>query len=86
VVVTVRLVPALLNAGTVIIYAADKFCCRHRYIATVEHERLLFVCDQCDHRTELLCLDRPAQPSRVVSFAPADADLDGDRVPEQYSA
>jgi len=73
--------------GTVIIYAAAKFRCRHRYIATVEHERLLFVCDQCDHRTELLCLDRRIPSSRVVTFAPADtADLGGEMMPEQYSA
>ncbi len=43
-----------------VIYAETIFRCRHRYIATAEQQRLLFVCDQCQHRTEQLPLDRGA--------------------------
>jgi len=52
----------------VVIYAAAKFRCRHRYISTVERERLLFVCDQCHHRTELLSLDLRIPHRGVRSF------------------
>ena len=53
-----------------VIYAETKFRCRHRYIATAEPPRLLFVCDQCQHRTELLPLERGASLCRVVTFPP----------------
>ena len=57
-----------------VIYAETKFRCRHRYIATAEDQRLLFVCDQCQHRTELLPLDRVASLCRVMTFPlPAEA-------------
>ena len=56
-----------------VIYAAATFRCRHRYVTTVEHEQLLFVCEQCHHRTELLCLDRRLPHRRVVTFALPDA-------------
>jgi hypothetical protein len=53
-----------------VIYAATRFCCRHRYIATAEEHRVLFVCDQCQHRTELLPLplDRGASLRSVMAF------------------
>ena len=56
-----------------VIYAAATFCCRHRYVTTIEHEQLMFVCEQCHHRTELLCLDRWTPDRRVVTFALPDA-------------
>jgi hypothetical protein len=56
-----------------VIYAAATFCCRHRYVTTVEHEHLLFVCDRCHHRTELLCLGRWTPGRRVVTFTLPDA-------------
>jgi hypothetical protein len=68
----------------VVIYAAAKFSCRHRYIVTIEHERPLFVCERCHHRTELLCLDRRTPLNRVVTFAPSD--FDREPATEQYSA
>ena len=59
-----------------VIYAETIFRCRHRYIATAEEQRLLFVCEQCQHRTELLPLplDPGAPLRRVVTFPlPADS-------------
>jgi hypothetical protein len=71
----------------VVIYAAAQFRCRHRYIATVEQERLMFVCEQCQHRTELLNLDRRPQPRSVVNFAPQDAaHYDRATATDRYSA
>ncbi|PYR23092.1 MAG: hypothetical protein DMF95_20855 [Acidobacteria bacterium] len=46
-----------------VIYAETIFRCRHRYIATAEQQRLLFVCDQCQHRTEQLPLDCGSPPA-----------------------
>ncbi len=51
-----------------VIYAETIFRCRHRYIATAEEQRLLFVCDQCHHRTEQLPIDRGAPPGKVEQF------------------
>jgi hypothetical protein len=51
-----------------VIYAETKFRCRHRYVATAEPHRLLFICDQCQHRTELLPLERGAELCRVMTF------------------
>ncbi len=60
--------------GAMVIYAETKFRCVHRYTATAEQQRLLFVCDQCQHRTELLPLDRGAALCRVMTFPlPADS-------------
>ena len=70
----------------VVIYAAAKFRCRHCYIATAEHERLLFVCSQCHHRTELLCLDRRATLRGVVAFAPQNAADVDNATSEKWSA
>jgi hypothetical protein len=54
-----------------VIYAATTFRCRHEYIATAEQGRVLFVCDQCHHRTELLPLHRGASVRRVMIFPAA---------------
>ncbi len=57
-----------------VIYAETKFRCRHRYIATAEEQRVLFVCEECQHRTELLPLDRGELLCRVMTFPlPADS-------------
>jgi len=53
----------------VFIDAARKFGCVHQYVATQEGERLLFVCEHCSHRTELLPLDRPSSFGRVLAFS-----------------
>jgi hypothetical protein len=55
-----------------IIYAAEKFHCRHRYVATTEGDLLLFVCDRCHHRTELLPLDMGTRTRAVVRFPVPD--------------
>jgi len=46
-----------------VIYAETIFRCRHRYIATAEQQRLLFVCDQCQHRTDQLPVDCGSPPA-----------------------
>jgi hypothetical protein len=38
-------------------------------VATQEGERLLFVCEHCSHRTELLPLERPSSFGRVLAFS-----------------
>jgi len=55
-----------------VIHAATTFRCRHQYVATAEQGRLLFVCDRCHHRTELLPLHRGA-PVRGVMIFPVPA-------------
>ena len=50
-----------------VLEAAAKFGCPHRYIARVEPERTLFECEVCHHRRELLPLDRhPHEAVRVL--------------------
>jgi hypothetical protein len=63
-----RVAPASMRNAMTVIYAETKFRCRHRYIATAEQQRLLFVCDQCQHRTEQLPLDRGAPLCTVMPF------------------
>ena len=70
-----------------VIYAAATFCCRHRYIVTVERERRLFVCDRCHHRAELLRLVRGSPLPRVMPFARLDAaHVDPETKTDDYSA
>ena len=57
-----------MRGAVTVIYAETKFRCRHRYIATADQHRLVFVCDQCQHRTELLPLDRAAPLYKVMAF------------------
>ena len=63
-----RVAPFATRGAMTVIYAETKFTCRHRYIATADEQHLLFVCDQCQHRTELLPLDRAAPLCRVMTF------------------
>jgi hypothetical protein len=53
-----------------IIQAAGRFACAHRYIATAmaDGDRWHFVCEGCDHRTELLPLNRAASSGQVLAF------------------
>ena len=53
-----------------IIHAAARFTCTHRYIATptADADRWLFVCDGCAHRTELLPLKRDALFGQLLAF------------------
>jgi hypothetical protein len=63
-----RVAPVAMRGAMMVIYAETKFGCCHRYIATADQQHLLFVCDQCQHRTELLPLDRGGRLGRVVTF------------------
>lgn len=53
-----------------IIQAAGRFTCAHRYIATAtgDRNRWLFVCDGCAHRTELLPLNRDTSFGQLLAF------------------
>ena len=53
-----------------IIQAAGRFACTHRYIATAtaRADRWLFVCEGCEHRTELLPLNRGASFGQLLAF------------------
>jgi hypothetical protein len=53
-----------------IIQAAGRFACAHRYIATAtaRGDRWLFVCEGCEHRTELLPLNRDAPFGQLLAF------------------
>jgi hypothetical protein len=55
-----------------IIRAAGRFACRHRYIVTPTDDRRLwlFVCEGCGHRTELLPITLDAARGEVVAFPP----------------
>lgn len=51
-----------------VVEAAAKFCCRHRYIATVDRGRALFECEMCHIRRELLPLGQtPPEAVRVIA-------------------
>ena len=60
-----RVAPLAMRGAMTVIYAETKFSCRHRYIATADQQHLMFVCDQCQHRTELLPLDRGRVELRI---------------------
>lgn len=51
-----------------IIQAAGRFACAHRYIATASGDRWLFVCEGCEHRTELLPLNRDTSFGQLLAF------------------
>ena len=53
-----------------IIQAASRFTCAHRYIATatVDGDHWIFVCDGCAHRTELLPLNRATSFGELLAF------------------
>jgi hypothetical protein len=53
-----------------IIQAAARFTCVHRYIATAtaDADRWLFVCEGCAHRTELLPLKHDARFGQLLAF------------------
>jgi len=53
-----------------IIQAAGRFACAHRYIATAtaRGDRWLFVCEGCEHRTELLPLNRDKSFGQLLAF------------------
>jgi hypothetical protein len=51
-----------------IIDAARKFGCAHRFIATQDDGLMVFVCECCGHRAELLPLHRDSARGQVIAF------------------
>jgi len=66
-----------------IIEAASRFACAHRYIATATGNRnqWLFVCEGCAHRTELLPLNREASFGQLIAFPSSVGAELGERAP-----
>ena len=52
-----------------IVDAAARFGCRHRFVVTSEDGANLFVCESCGHRTDLLPVHLHATRGEVVAFA-----------------
>jgi hypothetical protein len=53
-----------------VIDAAATFRCVHRYVATQDGARVVFVCEHCRHRTELLSLCHGILVRTVLAFPP----------------
>lgn len=53
-----------------IIQAAGRFACAHRFVATatVDGDQWLFACEACGHRTELLPLTRDTSLGQLLAF------------------
>ena len=51
-----------------VIDAAVTFTCGHRYVAVQDGTRVMFVCEHCQHRTELLALNRGTPDRMVLAF------------------
>ena len=70
-----------------IIHAAARFTCAHRYIATAtaDADRWIFVCDGCAHRTELLPLKRDALFGQLLAFPSSSVGVElGETGSERY--
>ena len=57
-----------IRGAATIIDAARRFGCAHRFIATRDDGLMLFVCECCAHRTELLPLHRDDARGQVIAF------------------
>ena len=53
----------------IVVDAAARFGCRHRFIVTNEDGVNLFVCETCGHRTDLLPVHLHATRGELVAFA-----------------
>ncbi len=51
-----------------IVNAASRFGCRHRFVVTDQGGAMLFVCECCGHRTDELPLHLTATRGQVVRF------------------
>lgn len=51
-----------------IVHAAARFSCSHRFVVTEDDGRLLFVCEGCGHRTDLLPVHLDTARGQVFSF------------------
>ena len=57
-----------IRGAATIIDAARRFGCAHRFIATRDDGVMLFVCECCAHRAELLPLHRGDARGQVIAF------------------
>ena len=69
---TATVAPA--TRANVIIAAARKFGCAHRFVLTKEDRVFSFVCELCEHRTEDLPVIRLriTRGARVIQFSPGE--------------
>jgi hypothetical protein len=51
-----------------IVDAAARFRCRHRYVVTDEDGILWFVCEGCNHRTDMLPIHLDKIRGQIVEF------------------
>ena len=51
-----------------IVDAANRFGCPHRFVVTNEDGMMLFVCEGCGHRTDLLPVHLNTVRGQVVPF------------------
>ena len=54
-----------------IVNAASRFGCRHRYVVTDEDGAMLFVCECCGHRTDQLPVHLTTARGQIVQFPSA---------------
>jgi hypothetical protein len=52
----------------IVVNAAARFGCRHRFLVTTEDGLNLFVCESCGHRTDLLPVHLHAKRGELVAF------------------
>ena len=57
-----------MRVKATIIDAARRFGCAHRFVATPDDGLMLFVCECCAHRAELLPLPRDGARGQVIAF------------------
>jgi hypothetical protein len=53
----------------IVVNAAARFGCRHRFVVTSEAGLNLFVCESCGHRTDLLPVHLHATRGELLAFA-----------------
>lgn len=54
-----------------IVNAASRFGCRHRFVVTDEDGAMLFVCECCGHRTDQLPVHLTTAKGQIVQFPSA---------------
>jgi hypothetical protein len=56
------------GVAALIIDAARRFGCAHRFIVTPDEGLMVFVCECCGHRAEILPLHRDGARGQVMAF------------------
>jgi hypothetical protein len=56
------------RSGPMIVDAAARFRCRHRYVVTDQDGILWFVCEGCNHRTDMLPIHLDKIRGQIVEF------------------